>query len=98
MCSLAENLDHLMQSKLHGIYNVVGDERISKFTFAHMLANYFQLNSELIIQSKIVDASLRAPRPHDMSLSIDKIKKDLPTFTHESVSVGFSKIKSQNLI
>jgi len=98
VCSLGENIEHIMQSDLRGIYNIVGSERISKFTFAHMLANFFQLNSELIIQSKINQSSLRAPRPRDMSLSIEKIKKDLPKFTQESLSIGFSKIKSHNLI
>jgi dTDP-4-dehydrorhamnose reductase len=98
VCSLAENLELLMNSKLCGIYNVVGTERITKFTFAHLLANFFQLNSELIIQSKISEASLKAPRPHDMSLSIEKIKRDLPEFTRESVSMGLDKIQTQRLI
>jgi dTDP-4-dehydrorhamnose reductase len=96
--ALSQNLDHLMNSQLCGIYNIVGNERISKFTFAHMLANFFQLNSELIIQSKIGDAPLKAPRPHDMSLSIDKVKNDLPLFCEESVSMGFKKIKSEGLL
>lgn len=96
--SLADSIEKLMHSELQGTYNVVGDERISKLAFAQQLANIFGLDHNLIKPSKISEAHLRAPRPHDMSLSTDKIKKDLPSFIPENVKTGLLKIKSQNLI
>lgn len=96
--SLAENLEKLMNTHLQGTYNIVGDERISKLAFAQKLAEIFELNKELIKPSKVSEAQLRAPRPRDMSLSLEKIKKDLPSFIPEKVESGLARIKSQNLI
>jgi dTDP-4-dehydrorhamnose reductase len=98
VCGLAENIEKLISSELRGIYNVVGSERLSKFEFANRLARFFDLNPNLIVRSQILSASLRASRPRDMSLSIEKIKSDLPDFVQESVETGLSKIQSQHLI
>jgi dTDP-4-dehydrorhamnose reductase len=87
-----------MESKLYGIYNVVGSQRLSKFEFAKELAQFFDMNSSLIIKSNIENAHLKAPRPHDMSLSNEKIKKDLPEFQNENIIEGLKKIRSHQLI
>ena len=52
-----------------GIVNVAGDERVSKLDFAVCLAQAFGLPANLVIRSSVADVSLKAPRPHDMSLS-----------------------------
>ncbi len=96
--ALAQNLELIMNSELTGIYNVIGSERISKYHFAMKLAQFFQLNTELIVRTKVEEAPLRAPRPHDMSLSIDKIKRDLPGFIQEDVLTGLQNIKSHHLV
>lgn len=96
--SLAESIEKLLLSKLQGTYNVVGRERISKLEFAKKLSYAFDLNPELIIPTYVDHASLKARRPHDMSLSIKKIKNDLPDFIEEDVVSGLLRIKNFNLI
>lgn len=98
ICSLAENLDLIMNSELRGIYNVVGDERLSKYDFAVKLAEVFKLPTELISRTSVENLHLKAKRPRDMSLSISKIKKDLDGFKPENVHDGLEKIKKLNLI
>jgi dTDP-4-dehydrorhamnose reductase len=95
---LAENIEKIMNSNLQGIYNVSGAERISKFEFARRFVNYFKLNPELIIKSTLEKATLKAARPHDMSLSSDKIKANLTGFQPEVIESGFARIRAQNLI
>lgn len=51
-----------------GIFNICGDERISKYRFAHRLAAAFGLRTDQFRQASIVGAGLKAPRPNDMSL------------------------------
>ena len=56
----------------HGIFHVVGDERISKYDFGLKVARVFSLDSGLIKAGSIVDSSPLVQRPHDMSLSNKK--------------------------
>lgn len=60
-----------------GIFNLVGDERISKYEFGLRLAEHFGLPVELICRTQIASASLRARRPNDMSLSNAKARDQL---------------------
>jgi dTDP-4-dehydrorhamnose reductase len=55
-----------------GIYNICGDERMSKYEFAMRLAAQFKLPPKLIRKASVKDAALRAPRPCDMSLDNTK--------------------------
>ncbi len=87
------NIKLLMDSNLKGIYNLAGSERISKYDFAHKLAETFALSKKFIIKSKLENLNLKAKRPREMSLCTDKIKKDLPSFVSEDVYSGLSKIK-----
>ncbi len=52
-----------------GIIHVVGDERISKYTFAREILKKFSLPLDLIVKSQVQSAELIAKRPADMSLS-----------------------------
>jgi len=62
-----------------GIFNIVGDERVSKYEFGYRLAQQFSLPMELIQRSKVFDANLNARRPRDMSLANAKARKCLGT-------------------
>lgn len=55
-----------------GVYNVCGDERISKYDFGIALAKRFSLNEKLIVGGLISDVPSLVNRPLDMSLSNDK--------------------------
>lgn len=58
-----------------GVFNVVSDDRISKFEFGMMLAKTFNLNSRLIENGNIANHPLLVPRPRDMSLSNRKVSE-----------------------
>ena len=62
--------------KLHpiGIFNVGCHDSISKAQFALELANQLNLNIDNVKIGKLSDVSLRARRPFDMSLNIQKFE------------------------
>jgi dTDP-4-dehydrorhamnose reductase len=62
----------LWDRKCSGIFNVVSDQRISKFDFGVIVANKFRLNSKLIEPTKFANRSDLVSRPQDLSLSNDK--------------------------
>src|SRR5882672_10834304 len=74
---LAEILLSMMSRHLHGIYNVVGAERLSKYEFARRLGAVFGLDVGQVVPVSIKDAALRAPRPRDTSLTTKKIAREL---------------------
>jgi dTDP-4-dehydrorhamnose reductase len=63
----------LVQKKAKGIFNVAGDDRISKYDFGLRLAKAFNLDNGLIDKGKIIDKPSLVNRPHDMSLSNEKV-------------------------
>lgn len=67
----------LLKNNCTGIYNVVGDDRLSKYEFGSKLAKVFGLNSDLIIEGSIEDVPFLVNRPLDMSLSNKKVTKVL---------------------
>lgn len=60
-----------------GTFNLVGDDRVSKYEFGLRLAERFALPVELIRRDQLVHANLRAQRPRDMSLSNAKARSRL---------------------
>ena len=74
---LVNSVHELVHKKAKGIFNVVGDDRISKYDFGVKLAKEFNLDNGLIAEGKIIDKSSLVARPHDMSLSNQKISNYL---------------------
>jgi dTDP-4-dehydrorhamnose reductase len=66
--TLATVSHRLVEHASGGIFNLVGDERVSKYEFAVRLAQAFDLPGTLIQRGKIRGAGLYAKRPSDMSL------------------------------
>lgn len=62
----------LIDRQASGIFNVVGDERISKHEFGLKLAQEFKLDARLIRPGSIKARAALTRRPHDMSLSNQK--------------------------
>lgn len=62
----------LLNKNATGIFNIVSDERISKFDFGLLVAKIFDLDINLIEQISIRDDPALVVRPHDMSLSNKK--------------------------
>jgi dTDP-4-dehydrorhamnose reductase len=73
--SLVRACHELLNIGANGIFNIVGDVRLSKFDFAMQLAAQFGLPNELISRTRLESANLGATRPHDMSLSNAKAIK-----------------------
>jgi dTDP-4-dehydrorhamnose reductase len=67
----------LIERKARGVYNVAGGEECSKLEFALRLADLFELDKKLIHPVSISDAALKAPRPRNTSLKVDKAARFL---------------------
>ena len=65
----------LIDTKVTGIVNIVGDERISKYEFGIRIAEEFGLDAGLIKPGLLADQVALVQRPYDMSLSNQKISK-----------------------
>ena len=74
---LVNSVHELVHKKAKGIFNVVGDDRISKYDFGLRLAKAFNLDNGLIDEGKIIDKPSLVNRPHDMSLSNKKVSNYL---------------------
>ena len=74
---LVDTVHELVQRKASGVFNVVGDDRISKYDFGLKLAREFNLDNSLIDEGKIIDSPSLANRPNDMSLSNKKVSNYL---------------------
>jgi dTDP-4-dehydrorhamnose reductase len=78
---LADGLAHachaLVERGAHGIYNVVGDQRVSKYDFGVALVEAYGLPKALLRRGKIAASNLSATRPPDMSLDNAKARARL---------------------
>lgn len=72
---LFESVHDLLKKNATGIFNVVGDDRISKYEFGLRVAEIFSLDPNLIEASSIDDQPNLVIRPRDMSLSNQKASK-----------------------
>jgi dTDP-4-dehydrorhamnose reductase len=84
---LVKKVHQLISIKATGIFNVVGNERLSKYEFGLQLAKVFGLNNTLIKPISISDRQGLVARPRDMSLSNVKLrrilKQNLPSLTKQ---------------
>jgi dTDP-4-dehydrorhamnose reductase len=77
--NLAEALLEIGRKNISGIYHVAGIERCSKYSFGMEIARAFGLEQGLIQPASVAQASLKAPRPKDISLDITKAAKTIET-------------------
>lgn len=70
---LIEKIEKLLLVGARGIFNIVGDDRITKYQFGLYLAKEFELNVGLIKPISIHSLNELVVRPLDMSLSNKKI-------------------------
>jgi dTDP-4-dehydrorhamnose reductase len=80
---LADALFDLVERGATGIVNVAAEERLSKYEFALRTAEAFGLPAGKVYAASVERASLRAPRPKDMSLDVARaaalLGRRLPT-------------------
>ena len=91
---LVRIINILIQMNKSGIFNVVSNERITKYNFGVMIARKFNLPEELILKSKLKEREDLKRRPMDMSLSNLKIKTKL-NMEISSLAKQLDKIKNK---
>ena len=74
--NLAKSITYCANNRLLGTINVAG-QRISRFEFARAIAKYFELDPGLILKGKL-SSTMKAKRPIDSSLDIERAKKLIP--------------------
>jgi dTDP-4-dehydrorhamnose reductase len=67
----------LLDLGAHGVYNVAGDERVSKYEFGVRFASAFGLPEHLVLRGKIAGLNSSATRPREMSLDNTKARARL---------------------
>lgn len=75
--ALVECVHELVDKEAEGVFNVVGDKRLSKYEFGIRLARRFGLERSLIQRGLISQNTKMVNRPKDMSLSNRKISSFL---------------------
>lgn len=71
--TLVEVIHELVDKNATGIFNVTGNERVSKFEFGKKVASVFQMDASFIKQGLIITQPGLVKRPADMSLSNKKV-------------------------
>lgn len=74
---LVDVVHKLISRDASGIFNVVGDERVSKYEFGLCIAKKFSLNQSLIRPILLSEATGLVVRPNDLSLSNKKVSDTL---------------------
>lgn len=72
---LIQTVHDLLARNAKGTYNVVSDDRISKYEFGILIADEFELEKSLIQRTSIASQPNLVSRPADMSLSNRKVKE-----------------------
>lgn len=70
-------LAKMIEKKLKGLYHVGSCESVSKYDFANRVSDIFKLDDSLIIPIKTEAVQLKAKRPKNVSLRVEKIEKSL---------------------
>lgn len=82
----------LADSDYQGVLNACCDERLSKYEFALRVADVFNLSKSLIQAGSIRNATLKAPRPADMSLDGSRLHELFPELSL-SLAEGLALMK-----
>ena len=70
---LADWILRLVALGCSGIYHVASSDWCSKYQFARSIAQVFQLDPSLVLESRLDASSLSAPRPRNTWLRADKL-------------------------
>lgn len=87
-------IEKAIDRNLTGIFNLVGDDKVSKYEFALKVAQVFSLDKELIMPVKSAQKKMLAPRPLNMSLSNKQLLDNLGGDSIELDS-GLLRLKQQ---
>ena len=91
---LSEVLMKMLERGLHGLYNAVGPQAMSKYQFGVEIARKFGLRESLIAPQSVDKSSLTARRSHNLRLSTRKLSTDLQ-LTLPDFSTGLAMFYTQ---
>ena len=91
---LSKSVHKLIDGNHQGIFNIVGNERLSKYEFGIKLANCFNLDTNLINKISFREKEDLIKRPKDISLSNFKAAKVL-NYKIPSIDDQFISLKNQ---
>jgi dTDP-4-dehydrorhamnose reductase len=84
-------VEELVEKKAKGIFNAVGNTRLSKYDFGIKLTELFNLDKSYISRGKYALSNNKVPRPLDMSLSNKKLVsflgKDISTLDKQMINL-----------
>jgi dTDP-4-dehydrorhamnose reductase len=91
---LSEILIAMLERGLHGLYNAVGPQAMSKYQFGVEVARKFGLQENLIAPQSVDKSSLTARRSHNLRLSTHKLSTELQ-LTLPDFSTGLAMFYAQ---
>lgn len=91
---IVQAIDTIVEFKKQGIFNIGGSEFLSRYDFTHRIADYFNLDKELIKPIVTSELNQPAPRPLKSGLVILKAETMLNYKPH-SLNESFRKIKKE---
>jgi dTDP-4-dehydrorhamnose reductase len=95
--TVSQVVHDLIDINAGGIFNVVGDDRISKCEFGRIIAEKFKLDSSKIVPGLLSNQSKLIQRPFDLSLSTNKVRK-LLNRSEGSVRSQIETLRQQEFI
>ncbi len=93
---VVNTIDIAAMKNLKGLYNLSGNQRLSRYSILKKIKNHFKANTKLIPCS-IDDFNLPEKRPKDVSLSSSLLKKRL-RYNFKKIDFVIKKIKLQKNI
>lgn len=74
---LSELVLEMTERRLCGIYHVGSSDPVSKYQFARLVAETFELDPAMLLPSSLAAAPLKAPRPRNLSLDVSRVENVL---------------------
>lgn len=90
---IAQLFTSMLANRLRGIYHVVSEDSISKYSFGVSIAERFGFNKSLIKPTSFLKAGFEAARSPNLTLQIDKLSRDLAALI-PTVSTGIDHFYS----
>lgn len=87
---LVQAINKIVEFKKHGVYNIGGNEFLSRFAFTKIIADFFNLDAKLILPVKTKDLNQPAKRPLNSGLITLKAETEFgykPHTIRESLAI-----------
>jgi dTDP-4-dehydrorhamnose reductase len=89
---LIKSIVFCFDKKVKGVVHISGNESISRFRFATLVAKIFKINNNLIVKKTLKSSDCLENNIYSSSLSNKKIKKKI-NFTFKKLSAAIKEIK-----